>query len=67
MLLSLIKQYPDLYLAFINNLFTSVTPLATFDKGDWRDAEAVLSFVFYFGEGCNVNYQNSVYKGIVIY
>lgn len=61
-LVNLIKMYPDAYLEFINSLFTTVTPLEQFAMSEWREAEAVLSFVYYFGDGCNVNIQSNEYR-----
>lgn len=40
-----------------------MTPLAQFAVSEWRDAEAVLSFVYYFGDGCNVNIHPNGYRG----
>ena len=62
-LISLIKLYPDVYIDFLNYLFAEVTPFDHFQVAEWRDAEAALSYVYFFGDGCNVNYQQSQYRG----
>lgn len=66
MLVNLIRLYPDSYLHFINSLFTTVTPLEHFAVAEWRDAEAVLNCVYYFGDAYNVNYQAGPYRGMKI-
>lgn len=54
-IVGVIKLFPDGYLDFVQHLFSTVTPIDRFAVSDWRDAEAVLTLLFYFGDGCNVN------------
>lgn len=54
-IVGVIKLFPDGYLDFVQHLFATVTPIERFAVSDWRDAEAVLTLLFYFGDGCNVN------------
>ena len=60
---SLIRLYPEEYLDFIDLLFRSVVPLDRFTVAEWRDAEAAVTFVYYFGDGCNVTMGDNPYKG----
>lgn len=61
---SLIRLYPAAYLDFIDLLFRSVVPLEHFTVAEWRDAEAAVTFVYYFGDGCNVTVGDNPYKGV---
>ena len=56
--IGIIKLYPEGYLDFVQHLFATVVPIEHFAVSDWRDAEAVLTLLFYFGDGCNVNLPN---------
>lgn len=60
---ALIRLYPAAYLDFIDLLFNSVVPLEHFTVAEWRDAEAAVTFVYYFGDGCNVTTGENPYKG----
>lgn len=51
---SLIRVSPTAYLDFIDTYFASA-PLAQLAQSPWRETEAILTMVFFFGEGCNVN------------
>lgn len=64
-LVALIRLYPSLYLDFIDQFFVQVS-LDRFQTLGWQEAEAILTFVFYFGDGTNVNLPNNAYRGTFI-
>ena len=61
-IVSLIRMYPSGYLDFIDEYFVNVTP-EQFALREWQEAEAILTFVYYFGDGENVNLNSSAFRG----
>lgn len=64
-LVALIRLYPSLYLDYIDQFFVQVS-LDRFQTLGWQEAEAILTFVFYFGDGTNVNLPNNAYRSTFI-
>ena len=61
-IVALNRMYPGGYLDFIDEYFVHTTP-ERFALTPWQEAEAILTLVYYFGDGENVNLNTSVFRG----
>lgn len=60
---SLVRVSPTQYLDFLDATFASA-PLAQLAHSPWRETDAALTLVFFFGEGCNVNLPSNPQRGV---
>ena len=60
-LVALIRLYPALYLDYIDQFFVQV-PLDRFPTLGWQEAEGILTMIFYYGDGTNVNIPSNAYR-----
>ena len=60
-IVAIIRMFPAGYLDFIDEYFVHITP-EQFALVPWQEAEAILTLVYYFGDGENVNMKNSAFR-----